>query len=255
MPAHQSYTVFIDIFIDNNHDGLSDSVALLINPPDTDGDSIPDYLDLDSDGDSISDFSETSTANHLDADSNGVIDNFVDLNADGWIDNHVIALFDGNANGIADFRDIENIRVRRDVGEEPDSTDETPVVNDDTAPETATISFLGVDSLIGSTGFPFLLLLLSTLILLRYRTRTTLGFNAIVLLALFSFSPTAESHLKTYLMDSPYWYLGGGTGLSRVGPISGAEWSPSEAGNQLSGYGFLGHRFLPHIFWELTYLQ
>jgi len=53
------------------------------NAIDTDGDSIPDYLDIDSDNDGIVDLIE---AGGVDTDGDGRIDTLVDTDSDGWTD-------------------------------------------------------------------------------------------------------------------------------------------------------------------------
>lgn len=58
---------------DINNDGLSDAYGSGLTPIDTDGDGIPDYLDLDSDNDGIYDLTE-SGSNILDANFDGIID-------------------------------------------------------------------------------------------------------------------------------------------------------------------------------------
>lgn len=58
---------------DTNFNGLDETFEPIINPVDTDGDSIPDYLDLDSDNDGIYDLVE-SGSNALDSNKNGILD-------------------------------------------------------------------------------------------------------------------------------------------------------------------------------------
>jgi outer membrane protein OmpA-like peptidoglycan-associated protein len=60
--------------LDNNQDGIHDSVSVL----DSDGDNNPDFIDLDSDGDRIPDLIET----HADLDADG-IPNYLDEDSDG----------------------------------------------------------------------------------------------------------------------------------------------------------------------------
>jgi len=58
---------------DANNDGISDVYGTGLTPIDTDGDGVPDYLDLDSDNDGIFDLIE-SGSNVTDANFNGIID-------------------------------------------------------------------------------------------------------------------------------------------------------------------------------------
>ncbi len=117
----------IDNFSDSDNDGLSQNVdasgpgatflygsGLGLGPINTDNDStgispfriaIPNYLDSDSDNDGIPDVVEVSGP---DANNNGIIDGFVDVNADGLHDGYIngTALLltgpDGNSDGRAD---------------------------------------------------------------------------------------------------------------------------------------------------------
>ncbi|MEP6749150.1 MAG: T9SS type A sorting domain-containing protein, partial [Bacteroidota bacterium] len=83
----------IDNYTDPDNDGLSQNVDAGfgiagsgngLGMRDTDGDGIPDYLDLDSDNDGIPDVIEAGGA---DANNDGRIDNFTDSDADGFSDN------------------------------------------------------------------------------------------------------------------------------------------------------------------------
>ena len=115
----------IDNFTDTDGDGLSDNVDGYINAlngayntgqglgrPDLDGDGVPNYLDLDSDNDGIPDVVEVGGP---DANNNGIIDGFVDLNADGLHDSYIngtallITGTDGNADGRADTWPNKNL--------------------------------------------------------------------------------------------------------------------------------------------------
>ena len=67
---------------------------------DTDGDGIPDYLDLDSNNDGIYDI-QTGLYGSLDANNDGIIDGSVDIDKDGILDT-----FDTNPNVIGSPRDL-----------------------------------------------------------------------------------------------------------------------------------------------------
>lgn len=95
---------------DVNNDGISDVYGIGLTPIDTDGDGIPDYLDLDSDNDGIYDLNE-SGSNAPDTNFNGVIDgnnfglnglyNLLETNTDSGILNYIIS--DINIDGIANY--------------------------------------------------------------------------------------------------------------------------------------------------------
>ncbi|MDR6197293.1 hypothetical protein [Siphonobacter sp. SORGH_AS_0500] len=72
------------IDLDSDNDSILDSFekGTATNPKDTDGDNIPDYLDLDSDNDSVSDLIEGGKINLVDADNDGVVDG-PDTDGDG----------------------------------------------------------------------------------------------------------------------------------------------------------------------------
>ncbi|MCK4704543.1 MAG: hypothetical protein KAT90_03605, partial [Gammaproteobacteria bacterium] len=70
---------------------------------DTDGDGIPNALDPDADGDGINDLIEVGG---IDADDDGMIDNFSDANGDGFDDAIAatpLTIVDANNNGIPDY--------------------------------------------------------------------------------------------------------------------------------------------------------
>lgn len=100
---------------DFNNDGISDAYGLGLTPIDTDGDGIPDYLDLDSDNDGIYDLTE-SGSNAPDSDFNGVIDganfginglfNSLETNPNNGILNYTIA--DTNSDGIANYISLDS---------------------------------------------------------------------------------------------------------------------------------------------------
>ena len=78
----------VDGFADADADGLADVVdtnagGVQLSTPDRDGDGKPNYLDLDSDGDGITDVVE---GGRNDADNNGQVDNYADVNNNGLAD-------------------------------------------------------------------------------------------------------------------------------------------------------------------------
>lgn len=86
----------VDGFTDTDSDGLHDAYdtnngGAEIAKTDSDGDNVPDYLDLDSDDDGIPDVEE---AGSTDNDLNGMVDDTDDSDFDGWSDQ-----FDGDNGG------------------------------------------------------------------------------------------------------------------------------------------------------------
>lgn len=83
----------IDNYSDSDADGLSQNVdannsgpvssGLGLGALDTDGDGIPNYIDLDSDSDGIPDIIEVYGT---DTDNNGMVDNYADADGDGFHD-------------------------------------------------------------------------------------------------------------------------------------------------------------------------
>ena len=99
----------VDGFTDDNADGMDDQTAA--NPlalPDTDGDGLADYLDVDSDQDGLADLTE---AGGIDADNNGIIDNFVDADGNGLDDATTatpLPVSDTDADGQANYIDLDS---------------------------------------------------------------------------------------------------------------------------------------------------
>lgn len=72
--------------VDSNNDGLDDIYNASVAPLDTDGDTIPDFYDLDSDNDGITDLFETGELGLLsDTDLNGIVDG-PGFGINGWTD-------------------------------------------------------------------------------------------------------------------------------------------------------------------------
>jgi len=95
LPPNYSITIGRIMDVDTDGDGLLDAVdnapgtaytaasTSSLPKPDTDGDSIDDYVDLDADGDGILDLTEAGGA---DVDGDGEYDGFMDGNGDGLFD-------------------------------------------------------------------------------------------------------------------------------------------------------------------------
>ena len=101
----------VDNFVDANSDGVIDSQATSpINPPDTDGDRVLDFRDLDSDNDGLSDLLE-SIGPAFDVDNNGVLDTVTDTDGDGFDDNFAAQSgfqLDSDGDGIPDRIDLDS---------------------------------------------------------------------------------------------------------------------------------------------------
>jgi gliding motility-associated-like protein len=96
----------VDNFTDVDNDGYDDVVANASGNagppvPDSDGDGIADYHDLDSDNDGIADIVEGGSP---DNDGNGTVDNFTDADGDGWDDN----IENGNGSAGPSVPDTDN---------------------------------------------------------------------------------------------------------------------------------------------------
>ena len=99
---------------DLNQDGLRDAYAagnaIVVRNTDSDGDAIPDYLDLDSDNDGVPDVQEAGGTGISNA--NGQIDAvYVDLNGNGradTLDNLALTAPDTDRDGVRDFRDLDS---------------------------------------------------------------------------------------------------------------------------------------------------
>jgi len=96
---------------------------------DTDGDSIPNILDLDSDGDGIPDHFEAGGTN--DNNFDGLVDSFIDLDGDGHHDQHdvdqegtALPLTDTDNDGTPDFLDNDSDGDSKPDPEEAGGIDE-----------------------------------------------------------------------------------------------------------------------------------
>jgi len=99
----------IDDFVDNNGNGLSDDVeAFPLSIPDTDGDGIPNYLDVDSDQDGVPDIIESQG---IDQDNDGRIDDVTDINNNGVDDATQLAgalPLDTDGDGVPNYLDSDS---------------------------------------------------------------------------------------------------------------------------------------------------
>ncbi|WP_459213097.1 gliding motility-associated C-terminal domain-containing protein [Aquimarina rhabdastrellae] len=115
IPIDQESTTFAFVSISSAANNptignfIDDVQLTVIEPvecPDTDGDGVPDYLDLDSDGDGCFD---TIEAGHTDPDGDGILGTSpVEEDSDGLVINqggYTIPL-DSNNNGIYDFKEV-----------------------------------------------------------------------------------------------------------------------------------------------------
>ncbi|PQJ21594.1 gliding motility-associated C-terminal domain-containing protein, partial [Tenacibaculum sp. SG-28] len=101
--------------LDDDNDGILDTVEEDGDPDrDTDNDGIPDRLDLDSDNDGITDLIESGQdASVVDINQDGILDSTVDSDSDGVMDvvdneNGTVDPVDTDGDGIPDFQDIDS---------------------------------------------------------------------------------------------------------------------------------------------------
>ncbi|WP_169736048.1 T9SS type B sorting domain-containing protein [Crocinitomix catalasitica] len=106
----------VDGFTDIDDDGLDDDLALTpLDNPDSDGDGMKNFLDLDSDNDGIPDLVEAGGA---DVDQNGIVDNLTDVDNDGFVNlydtdnNNIVGPGDGGT-ALLDFNSDEDLNANR----------------------------------------------------------------------------------------------------------------------------------------------
>lgn len=114
----QDFNGRVDDNTDVDGDGLADvgdpsQGADPLVPPDTDGDGIPDTLDIDSDNDGKTDFEESGGFGDMDGD--GMVDDMTDSNNDGYLDifdpdygGTPLSIVDSNGDGIPDRLDASD---------------------------------------------------------------------------------------------------------------------------------------------------
>lgn len=105
----------IDNFMDQNSDGLDDSLNLMpVTPGDLDGDGVVDHLDTDADGDGVADAVEIGL---VDTDGDGRVDSLGDADGDGIpnsVDADMTGGNDANGNGIDDAADAALVAGSQD---------------------------------------------------------------------------------------------------------------------------------------------
>ncbi len=96
---------------DTDGNGWDDNVwdntsEIPYSPEDTDGDSVPNYVDLDSDNDGLSDIIESG---NTDTDGDGMIDGYDVLDPDGWDTPHgQTNPIDSDDDGVIDMLDLDS---------------------------------------------------------------------------------------------------------------------------------------------------
>jgi hypothetical protein len=258
----------IDNFIDNDRNGLHDAVDLLLRILDTDGDGVPDFQDLDSDGDGIWDLIEAGTSRLLDANNDGRIDVFIDLDRDGIADSvdGVVrgglagkppVIRDTDGDGIPDYLDLDS-----DNDGFPDAL-ENGDFNNDGIPDNEQNEG-GLETAVKGAGSMSNVLLLGLLMLLGVprllRARAVPlkgGLMAILLGASFQVNAMDDDAACAWasVANDGCWYLGAGVGLSHLSPEGSVNgWSSDDAGS----FGFqvsIGRAIRSDWFWELSYMD
>ncbi|RDX37495.1 hypothetical protein DZA50_02010 [Kangiella sp. HD9-110m-PIT-SAG07] len=278
-----------DNLVDDNGDGYDDIVDTAI--PDTDGDGVPDHLDVDSDGDGITDFEEAGGDLSNDIDGNGVIDVLGDADGDGLVDEYdpdtggsALPAPDTDNDGKKDFQDVDSDGDSINDSDENGDFDNNGV-NDRLQSETSDNLETAVSGNGGSMNGLLLVALFAFALFRAGRAKFPLMFVAIVamlsppsLVAANSdedddvfyarqlvtdaggqyelYDTDRHSELNDDQVDfATSWYFGLGYGPSHVDPEGEAGgWYTND--DLSEGYKlFLGYQFKPHWAVELSYLD
>ncbi len=256
----------IDDIIDVDGNGGHDPVGTAPTVGDTDRDGIPDFLDLDSDGDTIFDLLESGRSITLDANNDGRIDIFVDLDRDGIADSVDAIRLDGSAGNLLQLVDSDNDGIWnfRDTDSDNDGfTDdlENGDFNSDGIPDHLQNRGGLNTGVRGGGAMDGLVLILMVFGAVAAGVPRRLKGRALgaVLLAGSLFigfgAPPAYAHEdgNCGIRKIGCWYAGIGIGVAHLDPEGEVNgWSTAET----RSYGFgvhLGQRFARRWHWELTW--
>lgn len=207
----------LDTFVDQNGDGLDDTVAALgTHVLDSDMDGLPDQTDADSDNDGIYDLTEAGGA---DADGDGMIDDGMNVGADGFGGPFVgnpeglAAIPDSDGDGINDVQDALIVQGAQ-------APEDDPLMEVDERSDSRGSGCSVARSAVTDAGKvdPGLLLLLFTSLALamkRRRSRVAIAVTTASALALAGCSATSEPGATDF--DGRF-YVGGGLLASQLEP-------------------------------------
>ena len=237
----------IDGLTDSDADGIHDLAELASQLfPDTDGDGVPDYLDLDSNGNGVPDLVENGFPDET---RDGIVDQLSDSDLNGIADNvdaGVIGGLDADGDSIADFADASLTQARDSDGDgiadgyDADANgdgwvDLQPELAAATAPqpeeESDPILYTGlgggcsISDKVQNGVDPVLpaLVLLSVggLFCRRLRNHSSSTMAVLLVAGIGLTLPNPRAYAgSNWLGDAlqPHWYLGLGGGVSRLKP-------------------------------------